>query len=72
MRRSDDVALDAILNKPRRCVALRRDRDDFIVTFQPEDIVAFRDHDGNALRKVCTFLRWKIVSDTWLTAEDLG
>jgi hypothetical protein len=61
MRQSDDPGLDAMLNKPRRCVALRRDDDD---TFQPEDSIAFRSHDAKALRKVCAFLRWKIVSDT--------
>ena len=72
MRPSDDPALDAMLNKPRRCVALRRDDEEFIVTFQPEDSIAFRSHDAQALRKVCAFLRWKIVSDTALTADDLG
>jgi nitrite reductase/ring-hydroxylating ferredoxin subunit len=65
MRQSDDPALDAMLNKPRRCVALRRDDDEFVIAFQPEDSIA-------ALRKVCAFLRWKIVSDTSLTADDLG
>ena len=40
--------------------------------FQPEDSIAFRSHDAKALRKVCAFLRWKIVSDTSLTAGDLA
>ena len=71
MLQSDDPALDAMLNKPRRCVALRRDDDEFVITFQPEDSIAFRSHDAKALRKVCAFLRWKIVSDTSLTADDL-
>jgi hypothetical protein len=51
---------------------LRRDNDEFVITFQPEDCVAFRSHDAKALRKVCAFLRWKIVSDTSLTADDLN
>ena len=29
------TALDAMLNKPRRCVALHRDDDEFVITFQP-------------------------------------
>jgi hypothetical protein len=52
MRQSDDPALDAMLNKPRRCVALRRDDDEFVLTFQPEDGIAFRSHDANALRTI--------------------
>ena len=47
-----------------RAVSLRRDNDDFVVVFQPEEIVAFRNRDAAALRKVCRFLRWNIVSDT--------
>src|ERR1700733_466152 len=71
MRQSDDPALDAMLNKPRRCVALHRDDDEFVITFQPEDSIAFRSHDAKALRKVCAFLRWKIVSNTSLTHTPL-
>ena len=52
-----------MLNKPKRCVTLRRDGEDFIVVLEPEDIVAFRNADANALRKICAFLGWKIVSD---------
>ena len=69
MRQTDDPALDAMLNKP---TALHRDDDEFVITFQPEDSIAFRSHDAKALRKVCAFLRWKIVSDTSLTADDLA
>jgi hypothetical protein len=53
-----------MLNKPKRCVTLRRDGEDFIVVLKPEEIVAFRNADANALRKICAFLGWKIVSDT--------
>jgi hypothetical protein len=47
-----------------RRVSIRRDDDDFVVAFQPEDYVIFRDRDANALRKVCRFFQWEIVSDT--------
>ena len=57
--------------KPRRLVALRRDEMDFVVAFQPEDVIVFRNPDANALRKVCRHLRWTIVSDTAYTLEDL-
>ncbi|MGA8651238.1 MAG: hypothetical protein ACLP19_27870 [Xanthobacteraceae bacterium] len=56
----------------RRQVAMRRDGDDFVIAFQPDDVVVFRDRDANALRKVCRSLRWEIVSDTTLSADDLG
>jgi hypothetical protein len=29
----------------------------------PEDAIVFRHTEPNALRKVCTGLRWKIISD---------
>jgi hypothetical protein len=29
-----------------------------------EDIVMFRHTEPNALRKMCTFLRWQIISDS--------
>jgi hypothetical protein len=67
---SDQVG-DAPSNKPGRLVALRRDEEDFVVAFQPEDVVVFRNRDASALRKVCGFLRWNIISDTSLSADDL-
>jgi hypothetical protein len=48
---------------PRRLVTLQRDDADFVVTFYPENLVVFRHTEPNALRKVCTGLRWKIISD---------
>jgi hypothetical protein len=51
-----------------RRVSIRRDDDDFVVAFQPEDYVIFRNQDANALRKVCRFLQWEVVTDT---ASDL-
>jgi hypothetical protein len=46
-----------------RKVSIRRDREDFVVAYQPEDVVVFRNGDPRALRKVCTQLQWDIVSD---------
>lgn len=51
------------IERPKRVVTLRRDGDDFVVTFYPEDAIVFRHTEPNALRKVCTGLRWKIISD---------
>jgi hypothetical protein len=56
--------LASIIERPKRLVALRRDGDDFVVTFYPEDIVVFRHTEPNALRKMCSFFRWKIISDS--------
>ncbi len=56
---------------PKRLVSLRRDEMDFVVTFQPEDVIVFRNPDANALRKICRQLRWQIVSDTAYTVHDL-
>jgi hypothetical protein len=57
--------------KPKRLVSLRRDNADFVVAFQPEDVIVFRNPDPRALRRICGQLRWKIVSDTAYTVEDL-
>jgi hypothetical protein len=51
------------IERPKRLVTLRRDGDEFVVTFYPEDIVVFRHSEPQPLRKMCTFLRWRIVSD---------
>jgi hypothetical protein len=67
---SDQVG-DSPTNKPGRLVSLRRDNEDFVVAFQPEDVVVFRNPDASALRKVCGFLRWNIISDTSLSVDDL-
>jgi hypothetical protein len=48
----------------RRQVSIRRDGKDFVVAFQPENIIAVRNTEANALRKMCHTLRWEIVSDT--------
>jgi hypothetical protein len=48
----------------RRLVTLQRDDADFVVTFFPENLVVLRHTEPNALRKVCTGLRWKIINDS--------
>jgi hypothetical protein len=45
------------IERPKRPVTLRRDGDEFVVTFYPEDIVVFRHSEPQPLRKMCTFLR---------------
>jgi hypothetical protein len=60
------VAFDVVNRprQPRRRVVIRRDDTDFVVVFQPENLVAFRNVDASALRKACQFLRWEVVSET--------
>jgi hypothetical protein len=48
----------------RRQVSLNRDGEDFVVAFLPDNIIALRHTEANALRKMCHTLRWEIVSDT--------
>ena len=48
----------------RRKVAIRRDGEDFVIAFQPDDIVVFRHAEATALRRACVVLRWEVVSDT--------
>jgi hypothetical protein len=55
--------VDSVLGRPKRLVTLRRDGDDFVVAFYPEDLVVFRHNEAEPLRKMCAFLRWKIISD---------
>jgi hypothetical protein len=59
-----EMLISPALNKPRRQVSIRRDGDDFVVAFLPEDFVIFRHHDVGALRTVCRGLRWEILRDT--------
>jgi len=48
----------------RRKVSIDRDGDDFVVAFQPDNIIVFRHAEASKLRKVCQTLRWEIVRDT--------
>jgi hypothetical protein len=52
------------VGRPKRLVTLRRDDNDFVVSFYPDDTVVFRHVEPISLRKVCTTLRWKIISDS--------
>jgi len=47
----------------RRQVSIARDGSDFVVAFQPDNVVVFRHNAAHALRKLCYQLRWEIVSD---------
>jgi hypothetical protein len=46
-----------------RQVSVERDGTDFVVTYQPEGRVIFRHHDLNALRRVCSKLRWEVLEE---------
>ena len=48
----------------RRQVSISPDGEDFVVAFQPDNIIALRNSEASALRKMCHSLRWEIVSDT--------
>jgi hypothetical protein len=54
----------------RRQVSISRDDEDFVVAFQPDNIIALRNSEANALRKMCHTLRWEIVSDTTPEPDD--
>jgi hypothetical protein len=56
--------------QPRRQVLIRRDENDFVVVFQPEDLVVFRNADASALRRACHFLRWEVVNDKAPRSDD--
>jgi len=56
----------------RRQVSIRRDGADFVVAFEPDNIIVFRHGEANALRKVCNSLRWEIVKDTTPDPNDLA
>jgi len=47
----------------RRQVSIARDGVDFVVAYQPDNIVVFRHGVANELRKLCRKLRWEIVVD---------
>ena len=60
------LAQPSVINRLlKRQVAIRRDGDDFVISFQPEDLIVFRHAEARALRKACVFLRWEVVSDTF-------
>lgn len=49
---------------------IRRDDNDFVVVFQSEDLIVFRNSSEGAPRKMCHFLRWEVVNDTISEADD--
>jgi hypothetical protein len=58
-----EVRLTTFIDRPKRLVTIQRDAADFVVAFYPDDVVVFRHSEPTALRKICTGLRWKIISD---------
>src|SRR5580700_6326834 len=54
----------------RRQVAMQRDGDDFVIAFEPDGFIIFRNKDADALRKLCRSLRWEIVSDVTSSADE--
>jgi hypothetical protein len=56
----------------RRQVSIGRDGTDFVVAFQPSNIVVFRHSNAGELRTMCRRLRWEVVSDTVAQADDLA
>jgi hypothetical protein len=67
-----DAASTPLLKRPRRQVSIRRDGKDFVVAFQPDDVIVFRHQFASPLRKLCGSLRWEIVNDTIPSAEDFA
>ena len=57
------------IDRPKRLVTLRRDGDDFVVAFYPEDAVVFRHTEFERASKGCTVLQWKIISDSARTIQ---
>jgi hypothetical protein len=57
------VISNAFASTLRRPVSITRDGEDFVVSLQPENIVIFRHGEANALRRICSTLRWDIVHD---------
>ena len=67
-----EAASTSLLKGARRQVSIRRDDKDFVVAFQPNDVIVFRHQFASPLRKLCASLRWEIVTDTIPLADDLA
>src|SRR5271156_6776490 len=65
-----DAVSTSLLKGAKRQVSIRRDDRDFVVAFQPNDVVIFRHQRASPLRKLCASLRWEIVNDTIASADD--
>src|SRR5271156_2072580 len=48
-----DTITASLLKQPKRQVSIRRDGKDFVVAFQPDDVVVFRHQLARSLRRVC-------------------
>jgi hypothetical protein len=46
-----------------RQVSVQRDGADFVVAYQPEGHIIFRHQDLNALRRLCSKLRWEVLEE---------
>jgi hypothetical protein len=57
---------------PRRQVSIGRDGEDFVVSFQPHNIVVFRHDEADPLRRICHSLGWEILSDTVPDPDNLA
>jgi hypothetical protein len=62
--------IDMINRRFKQQVANRRDGEEFVFSFLPEDTLVFRHAEARALRRACVFLRWEVVSDTIARADD--
>jgi hypothetical protein len=60
-----------MLARTKRQVCIRRDKADFVVAFQPDNVVIYRNHNPRALRKLCRQLRWEIIEDVAVEVHDL-
>jgi hypothetical protein len=58
------------LRSPRRKVVIRRDDEDFVIAREEDDLVIFRNESATALRKMCGFLHWVVVSDVLIDVND--
>ena len=70
--RKDCDAIIADESVSRLHARIRRDGDDFVVTFKPDNIVAFRHAQASELRRMCRSLRWEIVSDRVAEPGDIS
>jgi hypothetical protein len=55
---------------PRRKVVIRRDNEDFVIAQEADGLVIFRNESATALRKMCGFLHWVVVSDVAVELND--
>jgi hypothetical protein len=65
-----DVEFSKSVQKTPRRVSIRRNGKDFVIVSLVEDLIVYRNSDASALRKLCRSLRWEIVLDSCLSADD--